>query len=247
MSSREHILQVPVVVTGLRIVQLVVALATLGLAAYGVTYLSFDGDDLTLFTAVCTLIIVVYNLVAAIAVPAMYNYWAILGLDIFGVVFWLVSFALLASEVAAYQIVTYTFDTSSCNYYYAGVCYKKRSLNFLAKRVATTNVYTYRNALAAASGLGGLEFLLFIATLAITGVFLHRHRTAGGHCMPGSFAGGAANAEPKPVELQQNSGSDGQQAVYQQVHVYQQQPIQEQVYQQQPIHAAQQDQQIASA
>ena len=50
MSSREHILQVPVVVTGLRIVQLVVALATLGLAAYGVTYLSFDGDDLTLFT-----------------------------------------------------------------------------------------------------------------------------------------------------------------------------------------------------
>ena len=107
--------------------------------------------------AVCTLIIVVYNLVATMAVPAMYNYWAILGLDIFGVVFWLVSFALLASEVAAYEIVTYTYDTSSCNYYYAGVCYKKRSLNFLAKRVATTDVYTYRNALAAASGLGGLE------------------------------------------------------------------------------------------
>jgi hypothetical protein len=50
MSSREHILQVPQVVLGLRIVQLVTAVAVLGLAAYGITFLSFDGDDLTLFT-----------------------------------------------------------------------------------------------------------------------------------------------------------------------------------------------------
>jgi hypothetical protein len=86
----------------------------------------------------------------------MYNYWAILGLDIFAIVFWLISFALLASEVAAYRIVTYT--ANDCYYSYAGVCYYKRSraLETLAKR-ATTNVYTYRNAMAAASGLGGLE------------------------------------------------------------------------------------------
>ena len=50
MSDREHVLKVPAVVLGLRIVQLATAVAILGLAAYGVTYLSFDGDDLTLFT-----------------------------------------------------------------------------------------------------------------------------------------------------------------------------------------------------
>jgi hypothetical protein len=100
------------------------------------------------------MIIVVYNLVATMAVPAMYNYWAVLGLDIFAIIFWIISFSLLASEVAAYQIVTYS-DT--CAYYYNGYCYKKRGLNFLPKRVATTNVYTYRNSMAAASGLGGLE------------------------------------------------------------------------------------------
>lgn len=50
MSDRQHILQVPKVVLGLRIVQLATAVAILGLAAYGITYLSFDGDDLILFT-----------------------------------------------------------------------------------------------------------------------------------------------------------------------------------------------------
>jgi hypothetical protein len=50
MSSRDHILALPPVVLGLRIVQLVTAVAILGLAAYGIEFLSFDGDGLTLFT-----------------------------------------------------------------------------------------------------------------------------------------------------------------------------------------------------
>jgi hypothetical protein len=97
------------------------------------------------------MIISVYVIVASTAAPVMYNYWAILGLDIFAIVFWIISFSLLGSEVAAYQIVNYSSD--DCIYSYAGVCYYKRSL---AAR-STTNVYTYRNAMAAASGLGGLE------------------------------------------------------------------------------------------
>ena len=108
------------------------------------------------------MIIVVYYLVSTIAVPAMYSYWAVLGLDIFATVFWLISFALLASEVAQYQIVTYNAD--DCLYEIDGVCYKKRSLD-LAKRYATTNVYTYRNSMAAASGLGGLELCVFLRSM----------------------------------------------------------------------------------
>jgi hypothetical protein len=107
--------------------------------------------------ALASMIIVVYYLVSTLAVPAMYNYWAVLGLDIFACVFWIISFSLLASEVAAIQIVTY-YSSDSCDAYSdAGVCYKKRGLGYLSKRYATTNVYTYRNSLAAASGLGGLE------------------------------------------------------------------------------------------
>jgi hypothetical protein len=198
MAGRDHLLGLPSFVLAFRILQLVTALAIMGLAAYGITFLSFDGIDLTLFTvgllvyssplfasiftsnlarlnyshfhsaslttpqAIATLIITIYIIVAETGAPVIYNYWAILGLDIFAIVFWIISFSLLASEVAAYQIVTYTAD--DCYYSYAGVCYYKRSraLENLTKR-ATTNVYTYRNAMAAASGLGGLE--LYVVSL----------------------------------------------------------------------------------
>lgn len=100
-----------------------------------------------------TIIISVYVIVAETAAPSIYNYWALLGLDIFAIVFWLISFSLLASEVAAYQIVTYT---DNCDFYYDDYCYKKKRGLDLSKR-STTNVYTYRNALAACAGLGGLE------------------------------------------------------------------------------------------
>lgn len=97
------------------------------------------------------MIITIYYIVSTMALKSAYNYWAILGLDIFAIVFWLISFALLASEVAAFLWgYGYSSSTSTCYY---GYCYKKRDI---AAR-ATTDLYTYRNSLAAASGLGGLE------------------------------------------------------------------------------------------
>lgn len=50
MAGRDHVLALPRFVLALRIKQLVTALAIMGLAAYGITFLSFDGVDLTLFT-----------------------------------------------------------------------------------------------------------------------------------------------------------------------------------------------------
>jgi len=101
------------------------------------------------------MIIAVYVMVASTAAPVLYNYWAILGLDIFAIVFWIISFSLLGSEAAAFQIFNYS---DSCIYSYAGVCYYKRNLD---KRTPGTNPYTYRNSMAAASGLGGLELYVF--------------------------------------------------------------------------------------
>jgi hypothetical protein len=51
MAGRDHLLVLPPFVLAFRILQLVTAVVILGLSAYGVTFLSFDGDDLTLFTA----------------------------------------------------------------------------------------------------------------------------------------------------------------------------------------------------
>jgi hypothetical protein len=177
------------------------------------------------------MIITVYYIVAVTALPAAYNYWAILSLDIFAIVFWVISFSLLAWEVAAYGwAVSYSY--SYCDAY--GYCYKKRDL----EARATTNVYTYRNALAAAAGLGGLELyiesyhifetlltfhsILFIVTLVITSIYLHRHRKAGGHSTTNALntAPAPVTNEQKDVELQANNGqqptyaANGQQLTY---------------------------------
>ena len=104
------------------------------------------------------MIITIYYIVATTGAPVLYNYWAVLGLDIFAIIFWLVSFALLASEIAPYFDSYYDYDydnTDSCTYIY-GYCIKKRSVE-LEKRYTYTDPITYRNALAAASGLGGLN------------------------------------------------------------------------------------------
>jgi hypothetical protein len=103
--------------------------------------------------AIATIIITVYIIVSSTATPVAYNYWAILGLDIFAIVFWIIAFPLLASEVAGFDIVSVDVaPVSGCDYYGYDLCYIKRSV---VKR--DLNLYTYRNALAAAAGLGGLE------------------------------------------------------------------------------------------
>ncbi|PSS10548.1 hypothetical protein M430DRAFT_60985 [Amorphotheca resinae ATCC 22711] len=197
--STAHVLPQPKFLLGIRIAQLVVGITVLGLAAYGVTDFSFDGDSLMLFTALATIIISSYVLLASLVWPIIYNYWALLGLDIFSIIFWIISFSLLASEIADYS---WAFHGGfSCAYdAFTGLydlCARKRGV--LGKR---DSVYTYRNALAAACGLGGLEFILFTITLIFLSLHLHRHRKADGHCTPSKAPVPAPPAEPKDVELQ---------------------------------------------
>ena len=63
--------------------------------------------------AIATIITLIYIFVATYSQPIIYQYWAILGLEIFCLIFWLISFALLASEVA----VAASYD---CGGYYDG-------------------------------------------------------------------------------------------------------------------------------
>lgn len=107
--------------------------------------------------AIFTLIIVGYILLASSACPKAYNYWAILALDILGVVFWISTTGLLAAWASGLLISSYTDSSSydcSYDYYY---CYKKRSLDpLLQKRYAVTTVDTWFNVLCASAGIAGL-------------------------------------------------------------------------------------------
>ncbi|KAI1415112.1 hypothetical protein F5Y13DRAFT_12409 [Hypoxylon sp. FL1857] len=174
--GKEHIPLYPKGFVAIRIIQLVIGIICLGLCAFGIAYLVFAGDALMLFTAIATLITSIYCLVAHFGPPKAYNYWAILGLDIFLVIFWLISFAILAAQVAA----AFAYYESYSDYY--GGYYDLSDYD--------TAIMTYGAILAAAAGLGGVEFLLYVISLSIHGVMLHRHRKVGLKAMPLSSASG---------------------------------------------------------
>lgn len=138
--GREHFPVYPAYFLYIRIAQLLVSVVVLGLDAYGLSILSFSGDELMIFTVIASIIVCIYVLVATLAAPAAYNYWAVLALDVFLVIFWLISFALLASQVAPFM-----GNHTYCDF---GYCYTYG---------LDGQSLVYAQCLAAASGLGGLN------------------------------------------------------------------------------------------
>ncbi|KAF6828723.1 integral membrane protein [Colletotrichum musicola] len=159
-AGHEHIPVYPKGFIAIRLVQLVLAIIILGLCAFGAYVLPTSGNCLMLFVSVATIIETIWLIVAHYGMPKAYNYWAVLALDIFLVVFWLCGFGLLASEAA------YLFVIDSYYYY------------------SSTSIVILSSCMSAAAGVGGLQFVLFITSLSIHGVMLHRHRKAGLHCNP---------------------------------------------------------------
>lgn len=101
------------------------------------------------------MIIVVYAILTnnVSSCAGAYNYWALLALEIFGVIFWLSSMAALAATRAAFVFPT---EINGCvNYGYGGVCYKKRELE---KRAVAT--YGYLDMMSAAAGLSAIEMFV---------------------------------------------------------------------------------------
>lgn len=69
-------------------------------AIWGSAYSAFG---VSFFTASATLVIFVYYFVALTKKVEWYNRWAVLALEAFGTIFWLVSFALLADWTATFN------------------------------------------------------------------------------------------------------------------------------------------------
>ncbi|KAK0733584.1 hypothetical protein B0T26DRAFT_27676 [Lasiosphaeria miniovina] len=221
--GHEHIPLYPPYFIILRMVQLGLAVLIMALDAYGVSVLSTDGNSFVLAVAIMNLITGVYFLVTHYFYPNIYNYWAILGLDILLIIMWLSSFALLASEVNEWysSVGHLTAGQNVCN----GVTCSKVQQSYIAAPAC----------LAAAASFGAVEFVLHIVSLVFHSMALHRHRAAGLHCMPagssmgGGFGGGAVSAEKSQQAYQQVPLQDHQQ--HQQVYpVYAQQQQQQQAY-----------------
>ncbi|KAH7155407.1 hypothetical protein B0J13DRAFT_225163 [Dactylonectria estremocensis] len=184
-QGKEHFPPYPHGFTVLRIFQLVFSIIILGVVSYTVYVLAFSGNCLMLFTTVVTFIASLYMVIANQSAHQLYNYWAVLSLDIFLVIFWLISFALLASQTAYLWAV----GGSYCDYY---SCYYGS---------LSGSALIYGAILATACGLGALEFLFFFISLIIHSVAVCRHRRSGLHCNPAP-AGTGAVAVAVPVQMQ---------------------------------------------
>ncbi|KAI1128686.1 hypothetical protein F5Y10DRAFT_169010 [Nemania abortiva] len=220
-AGKEHIPLYTKGFVAVRILQLVLGIICLGLTAYTVAVFPITGAALMLFTAIVTLITSIYILVAHFGPPKAYNYWAILGLDIFHVIFWLISFALLASQAA--------IILAASDYYYGYY----------------TGFTILGSITAAAAGLGAVNWVAYVVALVLHSIALHRHRKAGLHAMPGvapsaPVAGATAEGEKIPMQPQPAQGHYPPQQVYE---VPYQQP-QPQQYEQQPQQYQQQPQQV---
>ncbi|KAM3073424.1 hypothetical protein ACMFMG_004679 [Clarireedia jacksonii] len=201
---RGHVLKPHRFVSLIRILQLLIAIAILGLAGFVVTFIAYSGASLELFTASATILIILYILVSTHHFSVIYNYWAIACLDIFLVIFWFVAFIVTSNQVS---------HNGNNRYWYCGpvfcTFYKRDLLELeardedygsalmqrdggLGKRASTT-YGTFRNVMISAAVLGAVEFVLFVITFFFTLAQILHHHEDGGH----------SNAVPKqkPMEM----------------------------------------------
>ncbi|KAJ4295907.1 hypothetical protein N0V88_004609 [Collariella sp. IMI 366227] len=190
-GGQEHIPLYPNGWIAIRIVQLVLSIIILAMTAYNVDVIAYDGNSLMLAVAVMCLVATLYIVLAHHTIPQTYNYWAVLGLDMLFVVLWLCAFALQASRVALlYE------ETNDLGY-----TYNYRTGKYTTAKKSTA-LSAFLGTQAGSAALGGVQFVLFIVSLVIGSIRLHRHRAAGFHCMPGAPrtlpGGGPAGAAVVP-------------------------------------------------
>jgi hypothetical protein len=174
-----HVVAMPRWSSFLGVARLIIALVILILVAtaagiwYSANYAAFG---LTLFTVSCvqtihqeitdelqasaTLIIFGYYSVSLCKKPELYNAWAILGLEIFGVIFWLVSFALCADWTATFNHDIYLGSGTKTNYGFWNAPFTPEDIGLesrdLAKR-ATNKWKASIGLMGTAAGLGAVE------------------------------------------------------------------------------------------
>ncbi|OLN91692.1 hypothetical protein CCHL11_06587 [Colletotrichum chlorophyti] len=167
----------PVWIAVIRIAQLVLAIATMGVTVYGLTTMtkatgyrritSFSGTEgfpFSWFAFAWTFSYLTWLGVAVMFIPIMYNCWVHLGLELLTVVFWLITMALLASHADDLDSLDAFIVTFGPKY---EVYYKMNIQPFANGFVAAT---------FASTATSTVNFVLFVITISMFGRALHAYR-----------------------------------------------------------------------
>ncbi|KAF3051633.1 hypothetical protein E8E11_008655 [Didymella keratinophila] len=146
------------------IAQLVLAIIILGLAAYGVDYITYNVLIYSIAVNVCTLGVSSWLLASHTFLSKFDNVWIALGLHAWMLVFWIVDLGLTADLTREWS--------PQCSYTpEAG----KICSTYVTKR--DTTFKTYYGALIASSVLIGLQVLLWLGTTTLLALDLKRRRS----------------------------------------------------------------------
>ncbi|KAI7230320.1 hypothetical protein KC330_g7025 [Hortaea werneckii] len=159
---RDHMLQMPRAVWILHILQLIIAVLVTALSAFMVYVIPYDATIFSIFTGSYSILILIYYFVAVHASPKLYNWIALLVLEVLALVFWLACFAALG---ALYAILVYIGD------YYVYDSYRKRDVYMLS--------VAYAAVLITCLAISIVNFIFYCVTLGFTCTAIHRHRKAG--------------------------------------------------------------------
>lgn len=201
-----HIVKMPSGFIAVRILQIIFATIVLALSAYLIsrtfnTTYGLSQEGFAMATAIITLIICIYDIVAEKTAQSAYNMWAVLSLDILAVIFWLVSMSVLANLRATFTIPVEV--QTSCDEF---GCYKKMMkrevvggyiwLDILAVDSVMSAILMYVDSarLKHESRLTEGYRVLFIISLSMFGAALHRHTTTNGNITSDKMEMGQASA-----------------------------------------------------
>jgi hypothetical protein len=191
--SDQHYVRQPKFLTYIRYAQVALSFIILALTSFAITVVpggnAFGTFGFNVFCTLYTFIAVAYILVTPARAVQLYNCWAALVLEIFGVIFWLCGFATMASWASVMVYITspmsvFTRDAKKKSGGSGGYSDTSDSVygdsidTITANAQAAVERYVagWRCA-AAAGGLGAIVWVLFMITLITFSVHLHRHRT----------------------------------------------------------------------
>ncbi|KAF2625871.1 hypothetical protein BU25DRAFT_492428 [Macroventuria anomochaeta] len=146
------------------VAQIVLAIAVLGLAAYGVDYISYNVLIYSLVVTICSLGVSSWMIVSRKFLAKFDNTWVSLGLHAWMLVFWIVNLGLTANLAHEWHPqCSYTSESGK-------IC-----SSYVVKR--DTTFHTYFGALVASAVLIGLQVLLWIGTTTLLALDLKRRRS----------------------------------------------------------------------
>jgi len=178
LESRSHITALPKGFVIVRILQLFFALTTFAFTIFRNAVYPTVGSVIGTVASGISSITLIWLLITSYHSPKAYNYWAILAFEIFLFLFWMPTFLFTLFDAFFVD----DFLQPQCNREYN---YSTRT----SSRVChdpTTLSKAFGVTLALTGAFAGVLLILYLVSLIVVSVFIGRHRTAGGHCSPGS-------------------------------------------------------------